>query len=273
MAFSRRYPQLKNQVILVRRGLRSIKNAVTLGAKLERKPFMPNILARHSSLLYRKLGETDRQLQINKVHNLKLAIEKLNGLVIPPGKTFSLWHHLGTTNKANGYIEGLILSNGVPAKGIGGGLCQLSNFLFWIFLHADIKIIERYHHSVDAFPDSGRTLPFGSGATILCNFVDLKIKNISSNPLQIKLWLTDNCLKGQLLSDTPSKKKFHIKEKNHFFIENQGQYFRSNEIHRETRIQGRKVGEEEITKNFAPVKYPVSRMYLQKNNYELIKIS
>jgi len=272
IAFSSKYPHFKEPIVFVRRTLRNIKNYITLGARLEKKPFLTHVIARHSSLLYRKLGETDPKLQISKVHNLRLAINKLNGIVISPGGTFSFWHQVGMTNKANGYVEGLILSNGVPATGIGGGLCQLSNFLFWIFLHTDIEIIERYHHSVDAFPDSGRTLPFGSGATILCNYVDLKIKNISKNPLQIKLWLTDSCLKGQILSDEPSESKFHLKERNHYFVENHKRYFRFNEIYRETHIEGVKVKEEKIATNFAPVIYSITEDYLVNNRFELIRV-
>ncbi len=272
VAFSSRHPRFLKPTIFVRRKIRGAKNLVTIGRRLKPGPALPSVLARHSSLLYRRLGDTDQKLQVNKIHNLQLAISKINGLVIPPGKIFSLWHQLGLADKKSGYLDGLILSGGEPKVGVGGGLCQLSNFLFWIFLHTDIEVIERYHHSVDAFPDSGRTLPFGSGATIFHNFVDLQIKNISQHPLQIKLWLTDKCLKGQVLSDSPAVKKFHLQEKNHFFVYSQGQYFRYNEIHRITYIGGKKVREEEIVKNFAPVKYKVTKEYLRENGYEIIKI-
>lgn len=270
--FSSKYPKLKNIVVIARRTFRYIQNYLQLGAKLKTGPLLEHIIARHSSLLYRRLGTTDPELQVNKVHNLELAISKINGIIIPPGKTFSFWHQVGITNKANGYVDGLILSNGVPAVGIGGGLCQLSNFLHWIFLHTNVEIVERYHHSVDAFPDSGRTIPFGSGATVLCNYVDLKIKNLSNNPLQIKLWLTKKSLKGQILSNHPSEIKFHLKEKNHSIIKNKGLYFRFNEIYREMFIRGKKINEEKITKNFAPIVYPIDANYITKNNINLIEI-
>jgi vancomycin resistance protein VanW len=271
-AFSSKYPLFLKPIIFTRRIVRDMKNFLTLGGKLKKISFLPCVIARHSSPLYRKLGETDSLLQINKICNIKLAIEKINGIIIPPGKTFSFWYQVGKTDKKNGYVDGLVLSNGTPSVGVGGGLCQLSNFLFWIFLHTDIKIIERHHHSVDAFPDSRRTLPFGSGATIFCNYMDLKIKNISDNPLQIKIWLTDKYLKGQILSNTPSDKKFHIKEREHCFIKKNKDYFRYNEIYRETRINGQKIKTEGIIKNFVPVKYEVSEEYIKKNNYKLIKI-
>jgi vancomycin resistance protein VanW len=263
-ALSSRYPKLKGPIIFVKKRLRFIKNYATLGAPLKKENFLNSVIARHSSLLYRKLGDTDPGLQISKVHNLKLAIEKLNGLVIPSGKIFSFWHQVGEVNTKSGYKEGLTLANGKPARGIGGGLCQMSNFLFWIFLHADIKIIERYHHSVDAFPDSGRTLPFGSGATIFSNYLDLKIQNISDQPIQLKLRLTDTQLKGQLLSNMPAKKKFHITEANHCFIKKGPRYFRYNEI---LRNQNR------ILTNFAPVAYPITPDYIRANNYTFLEVN
>ncbi len=271
-AFSSKYPRFLRQIVFTKRLIKKIKNYTSIGSPLTQEPWMPCILARHSSLLFRKLGESDPQLQINKVTNLKVALAKINGLVIPPGKTFSLWHQLGITDQKSGYVNGMLLSNGVVSEGIGGGLCQLSNFLFWIFLHTDTKIIERHHHSVDAFPDSGRTLPFGSGATIFSNYLDLQIKNTSNQPLQIKLWLTDNCLKGQIVSDKPTEKKFHLEERNHFFVKKGDNYFRFNEIYRETLVRGEKINKEKIVTNFAPVKYKVTKDYLSERGYKLIEI-
>ena len=46
---------------------------------------------------------------------------------------------------------------------LGGGLCQLSNLIYWMTLHTPLTITERYRHSYDVFPDSNRTQSFGSG--------------------------------------------------------------------------------------------------------------
>jgi vancomycin resistance protein VanW len=270
-AISSRFPILVGPAVFTKRLLRSAKNKISI-TKLTRQEFFTCVIARHSSLLYRKLGDSDDELQKNKVTNLRIAIPELNGLVIPSGKTFSLWDVVGKISQKRGFVEGMLLSNGKVSKGIGGGLCQLSNFLFWILLHADIEIVERHHHSMDVFPDSGRTLPFGSGATIFDNYLDLKIKNISPNPLQIKLWLTDICLKGQILSDEPAEKKFHVVEKNHCFIKRNGKYFRYNELYRETYKDGVKMSEEKILVNFVPVVYSVTEEYIKDHHYELISV-
>ena len=233
---------------------------------------MPCVVTRHSSPLYRKLGGSDaviEKLQINKVRNLTCAIAKLDGIVIPPGKTFSFWHQVGSVSAKKGYVEGIVLSNGEVGEAIGGGLCQLSNFIFWIFLHCDVAIVERYHHSVDVFPDSGRTIPFGAGATIFSNYIDLQIKNTSPYPFQIKIGLTDTQLKGSILSTNRSEKKFHLYEVNHYFLKcsstsiSDTTYFRYNEIWRDTLVDGIKVKEEKIVENFAPVKYEINEKLIQ----------
>lgn len=271
-AISSRFPILVNPAVLVKKTARGIKNKLTLRKLRRTSRYLPTVVARHSSPLFRKLGEGNDRLQINKVANIKVAISKLDGLIIPPGKTFSFWYAVGNISKDLGYVDGMLLSNGRVIEGVGGGLCQLSNFLFWIFLHADVEVIERHHHSVDVFPDSGRTLPFGSGATIFSNYLDLKIKNISDKPLQIRLWLTETQLKGQLLSSSSCPRKFHISEKNHYFVEKNRKYFRYNEIIRETYEKGVKTDEQFVVTNFAPVLYPVTHEKLTGLGYKIIKI-
>jgi vancomycin resistance protein VanW len=270
-AISSRYPLLLKPAVFVKRSVRKFKNQITL-SRLKKGTYLSHVIARHSSPLMRKLGDSDMRLQRNKITNLRIAIQKLDGIVIPPGKTFSLWHAVGSVTKRKGYVNGMLLSNGRVAEGLGGGLCQLSNFLFWILLHADTEVIERHHHSKDVFPDSGRTLPFGSGATIFSNYLDLKIKNTSQNPLQIKLWLTKEYLKGQILSDKPSQYKFHIVERNHCFIKTKSKYFRYNEIYREKYIEGTKISEEKIVSNFAPVLYSINEDDVRNKNQKLILI-
>ncbi|HEU0081097.1 MAG TPA: VanW family protein [Candidatus Paceibacterota bacterium] len=268
-ALSSRFPALVPPAVAFKRTVRAIKNELSL-PRLERRPYLPCVVARHSSPLFRKLGDSDMSLQRNKVTNLRIALERLNGLVIPPGQTFSFWRAVGGVSKRKGYVEGMLLSNGKVSRGVGGGLCQLSNFLMWIFLHADIEIVERHHHSVDAFPDSGRTLPFGSGATVFSNYLDLQVRNASPRPLQLKLWLTDAFLKGQLLSDAPAERKYHVTERNHCFVNRGGRFFRYNEIHRQARRGGQALGEEKVFVNFAPVAYPVSEGELREKGLHVL---
>jgi vancomycin resistance protein VanW len=93
-----------------------------------------NSFIKHRSFLLRPLKDVEMYLQHNKVTNLKIAISKIDKVVIKPGETFSIWKLVGRPTKHKGYLEGLVLRNGKTEKGIGGGLCQLDNLLYWMLL-------------------------------------------------------------------------------------------------------------------------------------------
>jgi vancomycin resistance protein VanW len=79
------------------------------------------------------------------------------------------------------------LSFGEARSGIGGGICQLSNLIHWMAIHSPLVVVERSNHSFDPFPDEGRVLPFGSGAAIFYNYVDLVLHNPTDRSFQLKL--------------------------------------------------------------------------------------
>lgn len=212
---------------------------------------------RHQSLLYRKLGSSDPVLQENKIVNLKIASKQINGIVIRPGEVFSFWHLVGRATKKKGYIEGMQLSRGEVRTGVGGGICQLANLLYWMALHTPFTITERHHHSFDPFPDEGRVLPFGSGASVFFNYVDLRFKNETPHTFQITVWLTDRHLKGAIFSKEKIAHSYHLEERNHRFLIMNGRNYRENEIWRKTydRRTGEFLGEGLMIKNFSEVKY------------------
>ena len=98
-------------------------------AKHRAEQKLPYRVKKHSSVLIRKLGNTDIQLQYNKVTNLKLAIQKINGIIIKPGETFSFCKLVGKTTERKGYLPGILLFHGDSKVGIGGGICQIANLI------------------------------------------------------------------------------------------------------------------------------------------------
>ena len=215
---------------------------------------------KHQSLLRRKLGDSDPQLQENKVVNLVIAHRTIDGILIKPGETFSFWRCVGEATAKKGYVEGMQLSRGEVRRGVGGGLCQLANLLYWMALHTPLIIAERQHHSFDPFPDDRRTLPFGSGAGVFFNYVDLRFYNPTAQVFQIKLRLTNEHLKGSVLTDTELPYSFHIFERNHRFTRENNRNYRENEIWRETidKRTGNRINEEMLVKNYAEVKYELN---------------
>lgn len=212
----------------------------------------------YKTILLRKLKDIKMWMQYNKIINLKIAIKKINRLVIEPGQIFSFWRQIGKPTKKNGFVAGMVLHNGEVKSGIGGGLCQLSNLIFWITLHTPLTIIERWRHSYDVFPDVKRDQPFGSGATCGYPNIDLQIKNNSNQKFQLYLELTKTHLVGKWLSEKPVKFKYKIFEKEHEIKgEWWGGYTRNNKIFRKIiDIKNNKeIGEELVTKNHAIMMY------------------
>ena len=219
---------------------------------------LPFRVKKHQSKLLKKLGDSDMQLQYNKIKNLEIVAKKINGTIIQPGETFSFCKIVGLPTKKKGYKKGMELSFGQAKEGIGGGICQSSNLMYWLALHSALTVNERHHHSFDPFPDDGRVLPFASGATVFYNYLDFQLTNNTEQIYQINLWLTEHLLEGEIRVNQSLDFAYHVFEKNHEFILKNNEYFRSNEIWRKkiAKFRGGALLEQElVTKNFAKVKY------------------
>lgn len=201
----------------------------------------------HKTPLRRQLKDVDMWLQDNKVINLKLAAPKIHGIRIRPGEIFSYWRLIGRPSRIKGYAKGMVLSGGKFYPGTGGGLCQLSNMIFWMAAHSPLTVVERHRHGYDVFPDSNRTQPFGSGATCYYPHGDLMLRNDTQNTFQILVTVGEDYLEGELRSSAPITEKYRVKEKNHRMEpEYWGGYSRHNELYREVYAPGGQLLETEL---------------------------
>ena len=176
---------------------------------------LPYSAASHKTPLMRRLRDVDMWMQENKVTNLRLASARVNGIVLHPGQTFSYWYLIGRPTARKGYLPGMLLRNGRAVAGVGGGLCQLSNLIFWMTLHTPLTVTERHRHGYDVFPDSNRTQPFGSGATCFYPYGDLMIYNPTDRPFQLRLRVGETDLEGEWRSDRPPQFRYQIVERHH----------------------------------------------------------
>lgn len=217
----------------------------------------PHVVARHSSIVMRRLDGVDMTLQRNKRRNLELAIATIDGRVLRPGERLSLWTCVGKPTARRGYLAGLVLYSDHLAAEIGGGLCQLSNLLYWLVLHTPLEVLEHHHHGMDVFPDSGRVLPFGSGATVFYNYLDLVVANPTPDDYRINLWLTDDELCGEISASRLPDFTYHVKESGHRFLKVGGRLHRENWLHRQRvdRHTGDVLETTLIAHNLCPVLY------------------
>jgi vancomycin resistance protein VanW len=241
------------------RNWRDWRQNITFAIERTPESWLPVVLKKHKSVLRRTLGNTDPQLQDNKVVNLRLSSRQINGVLIRPGETFSLWKLVGNPTARKGYIHGLTISHGQVGTGVGGGLCQLANLIFWLGLHSPLEITERHHHSFDLFPDDRRTIPFGSGTTIFYNYLDLRLTNPTPYTFQLQIWLSDEFLEGVIRCDQPLPYTYRIEERNHRFEREGDRWYRMNEIWRlRTEIRDEYAYEEKLLiRNRSEVKYKV----------------
>lgn len=84
----------------------------------------------------------------NRIENIRLASEAIDGTVIEPGETFSFNEAVGDTESDERYLEAPIISDDVTVNGRGGGICQVSTALYIAALKADLEIVERHSHTL-----------------------------------------------------------------------------------------------------------------------------
>ena len=194
---------------------------------------LPVVIYRHNSLIRRRLGQVDMQLQENKAVNLALAAPRVSGILIRPGETFSFWRLVGNPTARRGYREGLTIGGGEARRGVGGGMCQFTNLLHWMVLHTPLEIVEHHHHDgYDLFPDFNRQIPFGTGTSIFYNYLDYRFRNSTDRTYQILVHITDRHLCGELRADAPQPLKYHICAAGEGFVREDGAVWRVGQVWR-----------------------------------------
>ena len=231
---SERFPALrgiagKKEILL--RDLRDVFSRERI-AKTHTEEKLPHVVKAHASVLIRRLAGVDLTLQENKVTNLRLAGEKINGLVIRPGETFSFWRTVGRPSAKKGYLEGLVIGGGKVGKGVGGGLCQMGNLIHWMVLNSPLTVTEIHHHSDALFPDERRRVPFGTGTSVLYNSVDYRFRNDTDQSVQLCVRIEGEELRGELRSERPFPWEYRLTEENHHFQKEGDAYYRVSQVYR-----------------------------------------
>lgn len=251
--------------------MRSLKNLCSINhlAKTKQKERLPYVIYRHNSLIRRRLGNVDMRLQENKAVNLSIAAPKINKILIRPGETFSFWYLVGNTTEKKGYKEGLTIFADHTEPGIGGGMCQMTNLIHWMVLHSDLKITEHHHHDgLDLFPDFQRKIPFGTGTSIMYNYLDYRFKNTTNRTYQLVIYTTPEYLCGELRADKPQRYKYHISAENVFFSRENGVVYRNGEVYRDKvdKVTGKHLEKKLIRLNHAKVLYDTTDLEIRETD-------
>ncbi len=208
------------------------------GNKYARKTsdsLLPNTVFETSSLMLNENSGFDMKYQVNKVHNLKLAAKTVNKVIIGPNETFSFWQLVRKADRHEKYKDGLNLVDGRIEGSYGGGLCQLSNLLFWLFLHTPLTVVERHGHAVESFPSTAEDMPCGTDATISEGWLDLKIRNDTKNAFQIVISFDDQYMYGRILSQSPVNIEYTITNSSVSYINRNGRTYQIASVYRRER--------------------------------------
>jgi vancomycin resistance protein VanW len=210
----------------------------------------PFVIAEHRTPLCRESAKAADPIQRGKERNVSLAASKIDGIVIAPGQVFSYHHAVGRPSRLRGFRYGLELQNGQMSKGIGGGCCSVSNLLYLIALRSGLDVVERHRHKLDLFPDHGRTVPFGCGATVFFPTADLRIFNSGGGPALLHFRMEAGHLVGEVRSRTPSPHAVDVYEVDHRYSKEGEAWVRENRIRRKfINASGAVVRDEEVAHN------------------------
>lgn len=142
--------------------------------------------------------------QQNKLHNFRVAAQRVNAVVLQPGQVFSFWKTIGNPTENKGYKKGRNLVGGRVTETFGGGLCQLSGILYHTSLLAGLTIVERHNHSVDLYANGeARFTPLGADATVAFGYKDLRVGNPFSFAVRFEVEVVETMLVCRLRSEQP----------------------------------------------------------------------
>src|SRR3954452_7365529 len=174
---------------------RSILTAGTgpgrLLAQLGLAPLAPGLTTKEARALgiHRRISTftTDMgESSANRIWNVHLLGDYLNGTILKSGQTFSYNGVVGPRTIERGFREGQEIFGGVLIPSIGAGACQTATTIFNAAFEAGLHVTERHNHSwyISHYP-------LGRDATVSWGGPDLVFKNDLKHAILINVTYTD----------------------------------------------------------------------------------
>lgn len=149
----------------------------------------PNRLATYST----KYSTAD----VNRTTNIKISVNKINGVVLLPGEEFSYNKVLGPRTPQAGYKLGAAYIGGKVVSDYGGGVCQTSSTLYNAVLLSNLEITSRTSHYFAA-----AYVPVSRDATVYWPSLDFKFKNNRNYPIKIKASTSNGVINVEIFGIT-----------------------------------------------------------------------
>ncbi len=125
----------------------------------------------------------------NRSQNVQNGASKINGSVIYPGDSFSVYETVSPFDAENGYELAGSYENGTTVETYGGGICQVSTTLYNAVIRAELEITERFNHSMIV-----NYVDPSADAAIAGTYKDLKFTNNTKAPIYIEGYTADKVI-------------------------------------------------------------------------------
>jgi vancomycin resistance protein YoaR len=142
--------------------------------------------------IHRKLVSFTTEMGVsssNRIHNVHLMADFIDGTVIGPGKIFSFNDVVGPRIAERGFLEGQEIIGSLVLPSIGGGVCQTATTLFNDAFELGLPILARTNHNLYL-----AHYPIGRDATVAWGGPDFEFRNDLKHGLLIKTTYTDSTL-------------------------------------------------------------------------------
>lgn len=143
------------------------------------------------NLFHDVIGEYTSVLGVETAwnQNATLACEKLNGLILKSGDTFSFNDLLGELTEEKGYQLAMAYRGRVATSVLGGGVTHTASVLYNSVLAAELEILERHNHAfAPTFIEVGRDVYVNKGTA------DFRFRNNRPDPIRIKAEVVDGMI-------------------------------------------------------------------------------
>jgi len=125
----------------------------------------------------------------DRIHNISLASQNLNGYVLKSNEVFSFNEVLGDRTEEKGYRDAAVIVKGKKEEDCGGGVCQVSTTLYQAAQNAGMTILERNSHQKEV-PYAAQ----GEDAAVNYGSLDLRFKNNLGVPVVFELYIENGTM-------------------------------------------------------------------------------
>jgi len=137
----------------------------------------------------------------NRIHNVQLMAEYIDGTIVEPGQEFSFNDRVGPRTVERGFREGQMIIGSLLLPSIGGGVCQTATTLFNNAYELGLPIVERHNHSFYI-----SHYPMGRDATVSWGGPDFAFRNDLKTGILIKTRYTAETLTFSFYGTDPGRR-------------------------------------------------------------------